>query len=96
MVKLIEFAEGDTFPQHSKDALKNIDKLSKREQEILFLLSMGIDNVQIGEKLFIAEQTVKNHVSKIYFKLQTHDRNSAARLAKTAHLEQFFGYLKEK
>ncbi len=96
MVKLIEFADGDAFPQFPKDAIKIVEKLSKREQEILFLLSIGLDNIRIGEKLFIAEQTVKNHVSKIYSKLDVHDRLSAIKLAKSAQLEQSFGYLKEQ
>jgi len=95
MTKLIEFAENDDFPGHSKDALKNINKLSKRELEILYLISKGLDNVQIGEKLFIAEQTVKNHVSRIYFKLNIHDRNTASRLAKAADLEKIFPYLND-
>lgn len=90
MIKLIEFSEGEPFPKHAKDSLKNIDKLSRREQEILYLLSKGLDNIQIGERLFIAEQTVKNHVSRIYFKLKIHDRKSAANLAKAAGLENLF------
>ncbi len=48
--------------------------LSRREKEILQLISHGLDNTEIAAKLFIAEQTVKNHISDIYFKLGIHDR----------------------
>ena len=51
--------------------IKKIDNLSKREQEILFLLSEGMDNMDISRKMFIAEQTVKNYISKIYIKVVT-------------------------
>ncbi len=90
MVKLIEFTEGEAFPLNARDSAKSIENLSKREQEILYLLSEGFDNVQIGEKLFIAEQTVKNHVHSIYSKLAVHDRSSAMKMAKAAHIRYFF------
>jgi len=90
MVKLIELSEEDSFPLNAKDSIRNIENLSKREQEILYLLSKGLDNIQIGEKLFIAEQTVKNHVHSIYSKLSVHDRSAATKLAKTAHLHDLF------
>ncbi len=90
LVKLIEFSEEESFPLNAKESIRNIESLSKREQEILYLLSEGLDNIQIGEKLFIAEQTVKNHVHSIYSKLSVHDRSSAIRVARNAHLKQFF------
>jgi len=71
----------------------NIDKLSKREQEILYLMSEGQDNIQIASRLFIAEQTVKNHVCKIYSKLGMHDRITVLKIAKKADLDQYFHYL---
>lgn len=55
--------------------------LTKREREVLFLLADGWDNHRIAEHLFIAEQTVKNHVSIIYSKLGVHDRIQALQLA---------------
>jgi len=74
---------------------KNIDNLSKREQEILFLMSEGQDNTMIASQLFIAEQTVKNHVSKIYSKLGNHDRITVLKIAKKSDLSQFFHYMIE-
>ena len=51
--------------------------LSRREIEILRLIGKGADNALIARKLGIAEQTVKNHVSVIYSKLQVRDRAQA-------------------
>jgi DNA-binding NarL/FixJ family response regulator len=51
-----------------------LDDLTKREKEVLLLLSTGLNNKDIAEKLFIEEQTVRNHVSMIYSKIGVHDR----------------------
>ncbi len=48
--------------------------LSKREEEVAWLLYRGYTNRQIGEDLFIAETTVKKHVSHIYEKMQVMGR----------------------
>jgi DNA-binding NarL/FixJ family response regulator len=58
------------------------DELSKREKQVLKLLSNGLNNKEIADELFIAEQTVKNHVSLIYAKLGTHDRLKVIRISK--------------
>lgn len=57
-------------------------KLSKREKQVLQLLAQGMDNREIAETLYIAEQTVKNHVSLIYSKIGTHDRRDTIDMAK--------------
>lgn len=51
-----------------------IDTLNRRERQILKLIAEGIPNADIGEKLFIGDQTVKNYVSAIYDKTGIHDR----------------------
>lgn len=48
--------------------------LTNRESEIAWLLYRGYTNRQIGEELFIAETTVKKHVSHIYEKMQVSGR----------------------
>jgi RNA polymerase sigma factor (sigma-70 family) len=55
--------------------------LTAREEEILKLLATGESNREIGKRLFISEQTVKNHVANIFRKLQVNDRTKAALLA---------------
>src|SRR5271169_3643762 len=44
--------------------------LSEREKEIVQLVAQGYRNKEIGEKLFISEQTVKNHLHNIFDKLE--------------------------
>ncbi len=48
--------------------------LSDREREIVQLVAQGFRNREIGEKLFISEQTVKNHLHNIFDKLGVGDR----------------------
>jgi DNA-binding NarL/FixJ family response regulator len=55
-----------------------ISDLTKRELEVLKLLSVGMYNKEIAEKLEISERTVKNHVSNIFKKLEVTDRTQAA------------------
>lgn len=51
--------------------------LTKRECEVLQLLTDGQSNRTIGETLFISEKTVKNHVSSILQKMSVNDRTQA-------------------
>lgn len=51
--------------------------LSKREMDVLFLISKGMTNKEISEQLIITERTVKNHVSSILNKLSVNDRTQA-------------------
>jgi RNA polymerase sigma factor (sigma-70 family) len=55
--------------------------ITAREEEILKLLATGESNREIGKRLGISEQTVKNHVASIFRKLQVNDRTKAALLA---------------
>ncbi len=55
--------------------------LTSREHEILRLLATGDSNREIAQRLFISQQTVKNHVAHIFRKLQVNDRTKAALLA---------------
>lgn len=48
--------------------------LSDREREIVQLVAQGFRNREIGEKLFISEQTVKNHIHNIFDKVGVSDR----------------------
>nr|WP_236567932.1 MULTISPECIES: response regulator transcription factor [unclassified Nocardiopsis] len=55
-----------------------LPELTRRETEVLKLLARSLNNREIGERLFITENTVKNHVRKILEKLQVHSRTEAA------------------
>src|SRR3954467_15662853 len=52
-------------------------RLTERELEVLRLVAQGIPNREIAEQLFIAENTVKNHVRNILEKLHLHSRMEA-------------------
>ncbi|MFD0279432.1 response regulator [Kitasatospora sp. NPDC127111] len=58
--------------------------LTPREREILALVGEGKTNRQIGEELYLAEKTVKNHVSRLLAKLGVERRLQAAVLAAEA------------
>jgi two-component system, NarL family, response regulator DevR len=53
-------------------------RLTDQERRILDLLAEGLTNRQIGERLFLAEKTVKNYVSNLLMKLGMHRRTEAA------------------
>lgn len=55
--------------------------LSEREIEILKNMVAGLDYKQIGEKLFISPNTVRNHITKIYDKLHITSKTQAIKLA---------------
>lgn len=52
--------------------------LSPRERQIVALVAEGYENRDIGEKLCISENTVKNHLARIYDKLKVSNRVQAA------------------
>ena len=54
-----------------------IDSLSQRELKILQLIAQGLSNREIGERLFLALDTVKGHNRKIFDKLQVQSRTEA-------------------
>jgi len=54
-----------------------IEDLTEKERQILKLLAGGFSNKEIANSIFLAEGTVKNHVSNILSKLNTRDRTRA-------------------
>jgi two-component system, NarL family, response regulator DevR len=57
---------------------KRLASLTSREREVFDLITEGLTNRQIGERLFLAEKTVKNHVSSLLGKLGLQRRTQAA------------------
>ncbi|PBC67603.1 LuxR family two component transcriptional regulator [Streptomyces sp. TLI_235] len=64
-----------------------LDRLTPREREILALVGEGRTNREIGKELYLAEKTVKNHVSRLLAKLGVERRLQAAVLAVQADVE---------
>ncbi len=54
-----------------------VEPLSQRELEILKLIALGLSNREIGERLFLALDTIKGHNRKIFDKLQVQSRTEA-------------------
>jgi DNA-binding NarL/FixJ family response regulator len=57
-------------------------ELTPRELEVLRLIATGANNREIAEQLYIAERTVKNHVTSILNRLNLRDRTQAALFAR--------------
>ena len=70
----------------SESAGSLTEPLSEREMEILRLIAKGASNREISGLLFLAEGTVKNHVTNILGKLDVRDRTQAAIKAKDSGL----------
>jgi DNA-binding NarL/FixJ family response regulator len=68
------------------DAARDAGGLTGRELEVLRLMADGQSNGQIAIALYVSENTVKTHVSKIFAKLGCRDRAAAVLLAWKRHL----------
>ena len=60
--------------------------ITKRELEILELIAQGLSNREIAEKLFVSENTVKTHSSRLLDKLSAKRRTQAVQIAKEMRL----------
>jgi DNA-binding NarL/FixJ family response regulator len=63
-------------PQPAED--ERLELLTPREREVLAALAQGHSNREIAAELFVAEKTVKTHVSNVLAKLRVADRTQAA------------------
>ncbi|CAL9338977.1 response regulator [Streptomyces cellulosae] len=79
--KLMERLRGGPRKEQEEDVLPG---LTEREREILELIGEGLTNRQIGRRLYLAEKTVKNHISRLLAKLGVERRIQAAVIATEA------------
>lgn len=66
-------------------AILDAEALSMREKQILGMLVRGFTNAEIAAKLFLAESTVKSHLSSAYAKLGVRSRQAAATMILDPH-----------
>jgi DNA-binding NarL/FixJ family response regulator len=73
-----QFVAADEAPPQLVPAIPGRERerspLSQREREIVALVAQGFKNKEMAEKMFISEQTVKNHLHNIFDKLGVSDR----------------------
>ncbi|MZG15108.1 winged helix-turn-helix transcriptional regulator, partial [Streptomyces sp. SID5914] len=79
--RLMARLRGEQAKEEEPDALPG---LTDREREILALIGEGLTNRQIGQRLYLAEKTVKNHISRLLAKLGVERRIQAAVIATQA------------
>ncbi|MEG4912206.1 response regulator transcription factor [Microcoleus sp. B7-D4] len=91
--------EADFFTQKSNtgDSLRdssasrpspsqNAPSLTQREREVLELLTEGLSNIQIGDRLHLSPRTVEKHVSSLFRKTDSNNRAELVRFAMEHHL----------
>ena len=93
--KLFQRPPEPPSPGKDPDTMAILKELSRKEIEILRLLVRGLENKEIAEKLFAAEQTIKNSVSVIYTKLGVENRREARHFALESGLVQPGDFLRE-
>ncbi len=63
-------------------AQDKVDRLTNKEMEVLLVLSQGLSNISMAEKLFISESTVRTHLRNINMKLNAKNRTEAVHTAR--------------
>lgn len=79
--RLMESLRQEAEPDPEDAALAS---LTDRERDILEFIGEGLTNREIGKRLFLAEKTVKNHISRMLSKLGVERRIQAAMIASQA------------
>lgn len=80
VIKEVPVSAGEPFvPDNAKREALSI---TPRELEILELIAQGLSNREIAEKLFVSENTVKTHSSRVFDKLGAKRRTQAVQLGK--------------
>lgn len=61
-------------PAQVPETASPLDVLTEREREVFGAIAEGLNNQEIGQRLFLSESTVKTHVGRVLFKLELRDR----------------------
>lgn len=81
---LNELLEKNSEPEYME--IQNAYNLSNREVEIIQAIASGLSNVEISDKLFISEKTVKAHINHIFKKLDVKSRTQAVKKSVEEHI----------
>lgn len=73
-----------TQPRDFQPNQETLDKLglSKREMDVLVLMTQGLSNQEIADKLFVSTNTIKTHTSNLFAKLDVKRRTAAVEAAR--------------
>ena len=71
--------------ERDQDKLASLG-ITPRELEILELIAAGLSNKEIAERVYVSENTVKTHSSRVFFKLGARRRTQAVQLGKDLRL----------
>lgn len=80
-------AGGILFEMTAKKQIDPLNELTERERDILNLVAEGLTNREIGERLHLAEKTIKHYMTNVLQKLQVRSRVEAALLAQKHGLQ---------
>jgi DNA-binding NarL/FixJ family response regulator len=61
-------------------------QLTSRERDVLALIAQGLDNAQVAARLELSEKTVRNHITRIFDKIEVENRSQAIVAARKAGL----------
>ncbi|HEX7155171.1 MAG TPA: LuxR C-terminal-related transcriptional regulator [Thermoanaerobaculia bacterium] len=82
VVKEVEVRVRETEPfTLNPDKLKELG-ITQREHDVLVLMAQGLSNREIGEKLFVSENTIKTHSSRLFEKMSVNRRVQAIQRGK--------------
>jgi two-component system, NarL family, response regulator DevR len=76
------------YMRHGNEEQERLERLTEQERKVLELIAEGLTNRQIGERMFLAEKTVKNYVSNLLAKLGMERRTEAAVFATRLQLHK--------
>jgi len=84
--KIVDYVRGETNLPATKSEITAEEnvwfQLTTRERDVMRLLAEGHSNLEIAQKLFLSEKTIRNHISNIYRKLQITNRGEAILFAR--------------
>ena len=86
VVKEVQVPVPASAPFAPDDSKREALGITPRELEILELIAQGLSNREIAEKLFVSENTVKTHSSRVFDKLGAKRRTQAVQLGKEVGL----------